>query len=94
MVTIRLARFGRKKRAFYRVVVVDSTKKVSGASLGILGFWDPTKDNFKIDTDEVSRLVKTGAQLSATVKKLMSKTATPKNSPKKSSLKTESTKQS
>jgi len=83
MVTIRLARFGRKKRAFYRVVAVDSNKKVSGANLEILGYWDPTKDNFKIDQEKLDKWVKTGAQISTAVKGLIS----PENKPAKKSKK-------
>jgi small subunit ribosomal protein S16 len=73
MVAIRLARFGRKKGAFYRIVAVDSTKKTAGQNLGILGFWNPLKKDLKIDMKLVDAWVKKGAQISATVKKLITK---------------------
>lgn len=71
MVTIRLARFGRKKGAFYRIVAVDSTKKVSGANLEILGYWNPSKKTVKIEKEKVEKWVGNGAKLSAAVAKLI-----------------------
>ena len=71
MVTIRLARFGRKKGAFYRIVAVDSTKKVSGANLEVLGYWNPLKKTVKVEKDKVAKWVATGAQISPAVQKLL-----------------------
>jgi small subunit ribosomal protein S16 len=71
MVAIRLARFGRKKGAFYRIVAVDSTKKTAGKNLEVLGYWNPLKKDLKIDKEKVDVWVKKGAQVSATVKKLI-----------------------
>ena len=71
MVAIRLARFGRKKGAFYRIVVLDSTKKATGENLEVVGFWNPAKKDFKIEADKVKAWVAKGAQISAPVKKLM-----------------------
>lgn len=71
MIAIRLSRFGRKKGAFYRIVAVDSTKKASGQNLGVLGYWNPIKKNFKIDAEKLKSWSAKGAQLSATVKKLL-----------------------
>lgn len=73
MVTIRLARFGRKKGAFYRIVVLDSTKKTSGANLEVVGYWNPLKKDLKVEKERVADWVKKGAQISATVKKLLEK---------------------
>ena len=71
MVAIRLARFGRKKGAFYRIVAVDSTKKTAGENLEVLGYWNPIKKDLKIDKEKVAAWVAKGAQISATVKKLI-----------------------
>ncbi|HKB88804.1 MAG TPA: 30S ribosomal protein S16 [Patescibacteria group bacterium] len=73
MVAIRLARFGRKKGAFYRIIAVDSTKKTAGANLEVLGYWNPAKKDLKIEREKLMAWVKKGAQLSATVKKLVEK---------------------
>jgi len=71
MVAIRLARFGRKKGAFYRIVAVDSTKKTAGKNLEVLGYWNPATKDLKIEKEKVAAWVKKGAQISATVKKLI-----------------------
>lgn len=71
MVAIRLSRLGRKKGAFYRIIAVDSTKKTAGANLEILGFWNPTKKDFKIKKERLDYWVETGAQVSDAVKKLL-----------------------
>jgi small subunit ribosomal protein S16 len=73
MVTIRLSRYGRKKAAFYRVVVVDAGKKTTGKYLEVVGTWNPIKKVKLIDKDKVQAWVKKGATLSATVKKLLEK---------------------
>lgn len=73
MVTIRLSRFGRKKAPFYRVVATDASKKRDGQVLETLGFWNPAKKDFKIEKEKYDKWVKTGAQVSATVKKLIEK---------------------
>lgn len=71
MVTIRLSRFGRKKGPFYRIVAVDSIKKVSGANIEVLGYWNPAKKDLKIEKSKVEAWLKKGAQVSAAVKKLI-----------------------
>jgi small subunit ribosomal protein S16 len=73
MVAIRLARFGRKKGAFYRIVAVDSTKKTLGENLGVLGYWNPATKQLKINNEELKIWVGKGAQVSPAVKKLIEK---------------------
>ena len=71
MVAIRLARFGRKKGAFYRIVAVDSIRKTAGENLGVVGYWNPAKNDLKIDQEKLNMWIKTGAQVSQSVKKLI-----------------------
>ncbi len=72
MVTIRLSRYGRKKAPFYRVVATDASKKATGEFLEILGYFNPAKKTKEIDKERVNAWIKKGAQVSATVKKLLS----------------------
>jgi len=44
MVKLRLARFGMKKRPFYRIVAMDSQAKRDGRYLELLGTYDPRQD--------------------------------------------------
>lgn len=71
MISIRLARYGRKKAPFYRIVAVDSTKKPTGKVLEVLGFYNPAKKTKEIKKDGVTAWVKKGAQITPTVKKLI-----------------------
>lgn len=70
MVKIRLARLGRKKDPFYRIVAIDETKKVVGAPLAILGRWNPRENKLEINKDGILNWLEKGARLSPTVKKL------------------------
>jgi small subunit ribosomal protein S16 len=71
MVAIRLARFGRKKGPFYRIVAVDSTKKVAGLNLEVLGYYNPAKKTVKIEKEKLAAWVATGAKISPAVQKLL-----------------------
>jgi small subunit ribosomal protein S16 len=71
MVTIRLSRFGRKKAPYYRIAVVDSRKKTTGGVIDYIGTWNPIKKIKEIDKEKVNLWIKRGAQLSASVKKIL-----------------------
>ena len=43
MLTIRLARIGKKKRPFYRVIVTEKTRPRNGRFVEIVGTYDPLK---------------------------------------------------
>lgn len=71
MVKIRLTRLGKRNDPFYRIVAVDESKKRSGASLAILGYWHPQDGTKEIKKKEIAAWVAKGAQLSDAVKALM-----------------------
>lgn len=73
MVTIRLARLGKRNDPFYRIVAIDSKKKGTGQPAEILGYWHPKKDDKKIDAKLVEKWVALGAIPSPAVKKLLEK---------------------
>ena len=72
MIKIRLARLGRKKRPFYRVVATNSRSPRDGKFLEILGTYDPLQEPAKvsINMDKLNEWVKKGAQLSNRVQHL------------------------
>ena len=43
MVKVRLARFGKKRKPFFRIVISDSRKKREGEYIEKIGTYDPTK---------------------------------------------------
>ncbi len=71
--TIRLTRMGRKKRPFYRLVVLDSRKRRDGAYLANLGFYNPFTEphEIKIHSDEIIEWLSKGATMSETARSLL-----------------------
>ena len=76
-VRIRLSRFGRKKKPFYRIVVADSEAPRDGRFLEIVGTYDPLQDPVVINLkqDKLQNWIDQGAKPSDTVKSLMKKYA-------------------
>jgi small subunit ribosomal protein S16 len=74
-VKIRLARTGRKKMAFYRVVVADSKMPRDGRCIAYVGTYAPRENPAKIVIDEAVTLkwLAKGAQPTETVKSLLKK---------------------
>ena len=73
MVRIRLARMGRKRNPFYRVVAADSRAPRDGKFIEILGTYNPMTDpmelNFKME--RIEHWINHGAQPSDTVARLI-----------------------
>ncbi len=72
-VRIRLTRLGRKKQAFYRIVVASSEAKRDGKFLDIIGTYDPMKDPaaIQIDTEKLGVWLDKGAEPTVTVRSLI-----------------------
>ncbi|HVS87698.1 MAG TPA: 30S ribosomal protein S16 [Candidatus Acidoferrum sp.] len=70
MLTIRLARIGKKKKPFYRVVVIESSKPRNGRFVEAVGTYDPLKKpaEIKLDAERVKHWLGVGAQPSDTVR--------------------------
>ncbi len=70
---IRLRRHGAKKRPFYRIVVTDSRSPRDGRYVDQIGTYDPGFDPPKVTlkTEEAQHWIKSGAQPSDTVRKLI-----------------------
>jgi small subunit ribosomal protein S16 len=77
-VKIRLARTGRRKLAFYRVVVADSRMPRDGRCLAQVGTYAPRENPAKIVIDEAVTLqwLSKGAEPTETVKSLLKKSGT------------------
>jgi small subunit ribosomal protein S16 len=71
----RLARFGRKGRPFYRIVVADSRAPRDGMAIAHVGYYDPIKDphEVKIDRERVKYFWEKGARPTETVRSLFRK---------------------
>ncbi len=73
MLKIRLRRQGAKHAPIYRIVVSDSQRTPSAATVEQIGSYNPTKKptQLTIDRERVTYWVGQGAQLSSTVKSLL-----------------------
>ncbi|QXK92213.1 30S ribosomal protein S16 [Neoehrlichia mikurensis] len=66
-VKIRLARFGAKKKPFYRIVVSDSRVQRDGRFIELLGFYNPMLSHeqvgfIKVNVDRLKYWLSVGAQ--------------------------------
>jgi len=79
VLTIRLARIGKKKRPFYRVVVTEKTRPRNGRFVEIVGTYDPLKKPaaVEVDRDRVEYWLSKGAQPSDTVRTILQRNPKP-----------------
>lgn len=75
MLMIRLARFGAKKKPTYRVVVIEKDRARDSRAVEVLGHYNPVAKPavFELNRERMDFWVKSGAQLSDTVKRLAAK---------------------
>jgi small subunit ribosomal protein S16 len=75
MLMIRLARFGAKKKPFYRVVVIEKERARDSRNIEVVGNYNPltSPETVTLHHDRIEHWVKNGAQLSDTVARLVKK---------------------
>ena len=75
-VRIRLARHGKKKVPFYRLVVAESSSPRDGRFIEIIGTYNPMTDpaTVKVDEERTLHWLKNGALPSDTARALLRKT--------------------
>ena len=72
MLTIRLTRVGKKKDASFRVIVIDSKRKVkAGNYLEMVGSYDPRVNTCDLKADRIKHWMSMGATVSDTVHNLL-----------------------
>lgn len=71
MLVIRLARFGKKKQAFFKLVVAEKARAVQKKFVKEIGYYNPHTDGgkgeFVFNKEDVVAYIKNGAQPSQTV---------------------------
>lgn len=73
MVVIRLSRVGKKKQAFYRIVVADSRRPVTAKFIEILGWYNPHTKELNIKNEKLETWFDNGAKPSNSVAILLEK---------------------
>jgi len=74
--SIRLKRFGTKKRPYYRIVVMDKMAPRDGKTIEELGYYHPIEAEDKqivFDAEKVRTWVDKGATVSDTVRGILNK---------------------
>jgi small subunit ribosomal protein S16 len=73
MLMIRLARFGAKKKPTYRVVVIEKQRARDSKAIEVVGHYNPVADPAVVELkhDRIEHWVRSGAQLSNTVARLL-----------------------
>nr|YP_009396703.1 ribosomal protein S16 [Vertebrata australis]ARW65889.1 ribosomal protein S16 [Vertebrata australis] len=74
MLKIRLKKLGRKKKPFYRIILIDSRKKRDGKAIEELGFYNPLNHNTQLNIIKIKAKLKQGAIMTETVQNLFEKT--------------------
>jgi len=79
MLMIRLARFGAKKKPFYRVVVIEKERARDSRNIEVVGQYNPltTPATVNLNHDRIAHWTKNGAQLSETVGRLLKNNPAP-----------------
>ena len=75
MITMRLMRFGTKKKPSYRIVVMDSKKARQSQALDTLGYYNPLKEpaDVSLDVVKANQWLSKGVRPSRTVQSLLDK---------------------
>ena len=73
MLTIRLSRIGKKKKPYYRVVVIERTRPRDGRIREAVGTYDPLKKpaEIKLDAERIKHWIALGAQPNDTVRSFL-----------------------
>ncbi len=79
MLMIRLARFGARKKPFYRVVVIEKERARDSRNLEVVGHYNPLTEPaaVKLEYDRIAHWTKNGAQMSETVARLVKNNPAP-----------------
>lgn len=79
MLMIRLARFGAKKKPFYRIVVIEKERARNGRSIEVVGHYNPLTEppQVHLERERIAHWQSTGAQLSDTVARLIKNNPAP-----------------
>jgi small subunit ribosomal protein S16 len=73
MIKLRLKRYGKKREASYRIVVMNSLSRRDGRPLEELGFYNPRTDEVRLDVPGIVKRLQQGAQPTDTVRRILEK---------------------
>ncbi|UFX83089.1 30S ribosomal protein S16 [Candidatus Absconditicoccus praedator] len=71
MLKIRLARTGRSKRPFYKIVVTEHSKPANTGFKSVLGWYNPMEHKVEADLEKAKKHINNGAKPSERVAKIL-----------------------
>ena len=71
MLKIRLKKLGRKRKPFYRLVLMENLSKRDGKSILELGYYDPINKILNFDKIQLQKYLNCGAYPTDTVRHLI-----------------------
>jgi len=71
MLSIKLARKGRKNRPFFKLIVLEKTKDPFGDFLEDLGYYDPLSKKISLKAERIKYWLSQGAQPTKSVHNLL-----------------------
>lgn len=71
MLTIKLAKIGKKNKKMFRLVISEKTKDPYGKALEILGSYDPYSKELKVKADRIKYWISQGSGLTPSVNNLL-----------------------
>lgn len=79
MLTIRMARFGAKKKPSYRVVVIEKRRARDSRCVEVVGLYNPVAKPtvVNLNRERIAHWMQVGAQPSDTVARLLKSAPTP-----------------
>jgi small subunit ribosomal protein S16 len=79
MLMIRLARFGSKKKPAYRVVVIEKERARNSRAIEVVGHYNPLTSpaSVQLEHERIAYWIKSGAQPSDTVARLLKNNPAP-----------------
>jgi len=83
MLTIRLARFGAKRKPTYRVVVIEKERARDSRAVEVVGHYNPRTEpaTVQLNYERIEHWRRHGAQLSETVARLLARHPAPADQP-------------
>jgi small subunit ribosomal protein S16 len=70
MLTIKLARFGKRKQPTYRILVLEKSKDPWGDYLEMLGHYNPRSKKAELNVERIKYWMSKGAQLTDSIHNL------------------------
>lgn len=76
MLKIRLKKSGRKKKPFYKIVLMENLSRRDGKAIAELGFYNPITKQINLDNVTLHKYINLGAYPTDTVRHLIYKMLT------------------